>query len=412
MSIRRKLLLIHIVIFFSLLLTQFVTSRYLTLQQFSQVEVDDVKENTNRGLNAISNEVKSLNEKLYDWSAWDDSYQFMADHNQQFIDANLVEQGLAGLRINFMLFINTDGILVESKAVDLKSMKETVMDDSIKGIVSNNPDLIKFSGVKDNKLGLVKTADQPLMIAARPIVTSDEQGPIRGTLIMGRYLDDQELAGIQESNLLSLKLVDINSLKDEEFKQANSFLIENPNGVYINPVEENKIAGYTYLRDLNNKPLMIIRTDIVRDVYQHSLVSGYLNVGSIIVIGLIFGVMLLLLVEKTISQRLQKLASYADEMTKHPAETGIIEVGGNDEISKVARSMNTMIDKLKEFGNKLQQTNKELETKNSDLEAVNQALTGREAQMIEQKTEIARLKQATGENQPTSTQSDQPASVQ
>jgi sensor domain CHASE-containing protein len=412
MSIRRKLLLIHIVIFFSLLLTQFVSSRYLILQQFSQLEADDVKENTNRGINAISNEVKSLNEKLYDWSVWDDSYQFMSDHNQQFIDANLVEQGLVGLRINFMLFIDLKGNLFESKAVDLQSMKAISLDDSLKGIISNNPDLAKFSGVKDNHIGLIRISDRIVLLAARPIVTSDEQGPIRGTLIMGKNLDEQELAGIQSSNLLSLKLVNVNNISDDEFKLANSYLIENPNGVFINPIDDNKIAGYTYLRDLNNKPLMIIRTDIERNVFQHGLISGYLNVGSIIIIGLIFGVMLLVLVEKTISQRLEKLVTYAEDMTRHPSETGKIEVGGKDEISRVAVSLNSMVDKLKEYSSKLQQTNLELESKNQDLEAVNQAMTGREQQMMEQKTEIVRLNQEASKNQPTSTQSDQPVSAQ
>lgn len=54
------------------------------------------------------------------------------------------------------------------------------------------------------RTGIMLLTDAAMLVAARPILTSEQEGPIRGAVIMGRYLDDQEVQRLQSITHLSM----------------------------------------------------------------------------------------------------------------------------------------------------------------------------------------------------------------
>ena len=72
---------------------------------------------------AIEGEFDFLERLARDWSKWDETYEFVQDSNQDFIEANLMDSTLADLEVNLMIFLDLSGNEVFGKAYDLDREK-------------------------------------------------------------------------------------------------------------------------------------------------------------------------------------------------------------------------------------------------------------------------------------------------
>ena len=124
MTLRRKTLMTVGIVFIGLVIILYFISQTLLMRSFTQLEEQRTRQNVEQALNALSNDILTMKTVSYDWAVWDDTYAFIEDVNQNYIETNLVTGTFTELRLNFMLFINASGRMVYSKAFDLHSKKE------------------------------------------------------------------------------------------------------------------------------------------------------------------------------------------------------------------------------------------------------------------------------------------------
>jgi len=152
--------------------------------------------NVERVLSAISNDADSFDIFVHDWASWDDTYNFVQNSNYDYIQTNLMDETFINSKLNLMLFINISGQPVFGKAFDLHIMTEVPVPDGILEKISlNGIFLCTFNETKVIK-GLILIPEGPMLIVSRPILTSYDEGPAKGTLIMGRYYDSAQVACI------------------------------------------------------------------------------------------------------------------------------------------------------------------------------------------------------------------------
>jgi sensor domain CHASE-containing protein len=127
------------------------------------------------------------------WAARDDTYAFIKDINSDYIRSNIADRTFTALGINLMLFMNSYGRIVYAKAYDPQSRNLTQVPDGLQEQLS----LYGFCpGCLDKQSiysGIILLSDGPMLIVSHPILTSNREGPSRGRLIMGRYLDAAEV---------------------------------------------------------------------------------------------------------------------------------------------------------------------------------------------------------------------------
>ena len=150
------------------------------------------------GSDALENKIESLNR--IDWASWDDTYNFIQDRNEAYIESNLYPEALAALNVNMLLFIDTSGQLVYGKAIDLQSTEEKSIPQDLISELSRNNVLWNHSDVTSFVSGVVLLDETPMLVSSIPILTSLGEGPIRGALVAGRYLDSEELESISEKH--------------------------------------------------------------------------------------------------------------------------------------------------------------------------------------------------------------------
>ena len=115
--------------------------------------------------------------------------------------------------------------------------------------------------------GIVLLPEGPMLVASRPILTSEDQGPIRGSLIMGRYLGSEEIQRLAETTLLTLQVFQLDDPHlPAEFLDVRSNLLSGE-AVVVQPLNSEEVAGYALLRDLNQQPALIFRVSLPRSIF-------------------------------------------------------------------------------------------------------------------------------------------------
>ncbi|HLE49425.1 MAG TPA: CHASE4 domain-containing protein [Patescibacteria group bacterium] len=336
----------------------FVTSRLFLLESFSEIENQKMVTNVGRAESSFDERVNDIEVAISDWSMWDDTYQFVDDANVDYIESNISTNSLTNLNINFMVFANIDGEIVFHETADIDTEKYPDLTDELISYIRSTDLLLNHQNTDDSIAGLViLPGGTPLLIASQPIVKSDGSGPINGTLIFAKQMDEEVVKKIQDRVRLSINYYDVNKLDDEDLQNAFNNLKNSE--IFTEPHEEH-IRGYKIIKDLNGNPALLMRVEIARDIYRQGLTTINYFLFFVIAIGVAVTVISVLFLTVTIIKPIRTLISATNRISEGNFDQRI-ETKSKDEIGKLATTFNSMTEKL-------QKTFKELEeTKESEI---------------------------------------------
>ncbi len=346
MTLRTKTLAIIGFTLLSLTVVLYFVSRAIMLNSFVELEERSAERNVKRACSAIYEEIGNLNVKTSDWSAWDDTYGFIENPNNQYIVANLNGKTFQLLSLNLMLFLNNSGKLVFGNGFDLNTQKIVPVPDSIREHLTAGSLLLSHTHPESSVTGFLLLPEGPLLLASRPIVTSENKGPIRGTLIMGYFLESKEMLHLAETTHLSLTIKRVDDVQlPQDFQEARSSLMKK-GSIFVQPLNSDTIAGYCYLQDIYGKPALLLRVDMPRDIYKHGQANMLYAIFSFLAVGLIIAVINLLIMEKTVLSRLVRLSSDIRRIGASSDLSGRVSIEGRDELSGMANEVNKMLESL------------------------------------------------------------------
>ncbi len=221
--------------------------------------------------------------------------------------------------------------------------------------------------MKTPVVGTILLPEGPLLIASSPILPSNQQGPVQGTLITGRFLDSTELAFLLKTTQLPLVVqVIADSPISSDFQTANQSLSrESP--ILVQPLNDERIAGYALLEDVYENPILILRLDMPRDVYAQTQAGISYATLFLSVIGVAFCLLTMFLLEKFVVSRLTRLSTDVSNIGSSGDLSMRVSETGKDELSSLGEGINKMVStigqtqqQLKEDIAKREQTEKEL----------------------------------------------------
>jgi signal transduction histidine kinase len=291
-----------------------------------------------------------------------------------------------------MVFTDSSGTVVFSKAYYLENLTEMPIDSNL--FKPENFVLLNQTQFDSKVEGLVKTAEGLMMVVSHPILTSNYEGPIGGTLLMGRLLDLSSVNTL--SNVIGLPITlyqtnDPNMVPD--VLEANYTLTKGIES-FSDPVNETAIAGFTFLKDINSNPIGIASIVDSREDYNQAKVSiAYLGI-SVLAVGLCFLAASYLLLDKFVISRLSRLKTNVEKIRLTGTSANRVEVKGNDELSGLAQKINQMLEvidssqiKLNEYAENLEKkvdekTKALIETQTKLLQSERFAAVGQMAAMV------------------------------
>lgn len=336
-----------------------LVARNLLLDSYLRIEHDDQVTNVQRVQDAISGKIAQLDLTVRDWSRWDDTYTFIADQNEAYRTANLGLESIANLEINAMIFLDTQGNIVYKKQLDVDRATE-LESNSLDAYFFTHPDVLRHNVDDGSVTGLLQIPEGVMMFSARPIIRSDGSGPVRGTLVFLKYIDDPVLDNLREQTHLDFQLFHYVDADIPADVKAIAPKLVSDDAIIVVPLSVEISEAFALLSDGDGQPIFILELESPRAVF----LNGQKTIGAFTLIFVIFSILFYLIVaallELVVLRFLIRLNSDLKRIRETKDKMGRVEVLVADEIGDLALSINALLAELAVVQNGYKQKNTEL----------------------------------------------------
>jgi PAS domain S-box-containing protein len=349
MDLRTKTLIIFGVGLIFILAAFTAYSSYVLQKSYADIEHTEVRQDIEQVKFAIDNELSILDSTLLDWSSWDETYSFAQGNNSVYIEENLPKETFQTLDLNFLLMFNRSGDMIYAKAYNKSTGDlEPVSPLLLNKIKEDDPLFIFDSpGRSSSVQGIFFVDSQPRIVAVRPILKSNGDGPGEGILVMGRNFDEDRLDKLSKFTGVSIALIDPATLSQNTSLNFNQDPLTSENFIVKYLDNPNIIVGYTQLKELSSTPRnYILEVTEPRIIYQIGISTLYSFLFIVLIAALIFGILGLILIDRLVLSRVSTITTDVLNIGSGKENTRITEVPGNDELTQLSRAINQMLEKI------------------------------------------------------------------
>ncbi len=336
------------------------TGLYFLLQDvligsFDGLEQQTARNNVERVRATISHEREALKRLLYDWARWDETYDVLRESASPadllaYRARNFYPDAVMRDRTELVVIIDRHGAIRLAEAFHAENGRRRRIP-NLAQIRSLCP-----QGTCSERTGFLETSDGPMLVGIHPIVPSnDETAAARGVLIMGRRFDEREITHIAEmveelrgqARRPSRRALSISAITEGRSSREMARRIRSSaNGIVLREISDERIVAYTALSDIDGRPYLLARIEMPRTIYAYGQKSRRSLVVAIVMAGIVFGVVILLLVDRVVLRRVTRLSEDVQHISEDADPALRVEVVGNDELAGLAVGINGMLDDL------------------------------------------------------------------
>jgi signal transduction histidine kinase len=376
MTLRMRVVLLSGVTLLCLSVPLYAVARIILLGSFNRYEDERARLDVARVLGAVTQELARLDTTAADWAAWDDTYNYVRSGDRAYAEANLAAGSICQLRIHTMLFFDASGRLRGSRAVDLERGAAMAIPKSVRAAIPPGHLLLRHPTSASSARGILVLPEGLLLVAARPVLTSQRTGPIGGTLVVGRFLDRAKVREIGELARVPLKLLPVADARAPRLvvsalREALAGGAAEP--IVVQPEGTDLLGGYGLLTDLTGRPAALLRVDLDRAISRQGERSLRYFLLALMVIGLSGSAVHLLLLDRHILARLFRLGQQVTEIGAREDLSARVVTSGNDELTRLSFTINRMLAALETAQEEWARTQEELGAAKEAAEAANRA---------------------------------------
>jgi len=335
MSIRQKTLLIIAATLVGLIGLLYASSRRILLQSFQQLEESSVRRSVQRAQSAIDADRDDLARVAAAWARQDDLAALVDAPDS----AALSDTTFDALRLSALLLLDANGALVYGAGYDLLAGARQPLPPGLAAWAQSGA-----AGSAGAVSGILKVADDPLLVAVAPLggATPD------GTLILGRALSAREVRRLADEFDVLMSVHALDPLTQPDDVRAARPALDGAGAILVRPQDSHVVAGYALLSDLAGQPVLILKTSLSRDIYEQGQVSIWYFMLALVASGVVFGVMILLLLEVAALARLRQLSAGVSRIGRRSDPSIRVQMRGRDEVAQLARAIDGMLAALEQ----------------------------------------------------------------
>ncbi len=326
-------------------------SELVIMDSFKNLEIDEVEVKVSQAtefINKVNIEIDSL---LHDYTAWDDTYVFVQDKNPDYIERNFQDINFEKYGLNLLIITDSLGETVYSKAFNIKNGNTTEF--LLNFDIKSHAELFAFLKTEDSKTGYLCLDGSLFLIASRPIITSQYEGPIQGAMTFGRLITSELITEIETQSHLLIDIVPTCSNLDSIPSDVlNHF--SNQKTIMIKVAESNLVKGFNLLNDITGEPCAYLIVSSPRTIYWQGANSVHLFAFLTATFFAGFGFSTIKFLDIALISRISKLSSTVGKITKTKDLNQRLKIDNkikseNDEINQLSASINIMLDTIEEI---------------------------------------------------------------
>ncbi|MGE5623645.1 MAG: CHASE4 domain-containing protein [Methanocella sp.] len=342
MSLRRRALAILGMAAFLSVILIYGTGRLLLLDAFLRLDDRITRQYAEQARDGLLHELSALDDVATDYAARDSAYRLMQTRDAIYVKSELASQRLQDRGVDFIALVDPTGRLVYGRATDSSVGRDAPLPDDIKQHFSPRGVLLRHPGLN----GVLLLAEGAALVSSKPITTSRHEGPTRGALIIGRFIDPEQVKRLAAVTHLATRAYRLDQAGLPADVQRAVKLLADRRPLLAVPLDDQSIAGYALVNDVYGKPALALKTTLPRSVYQQgktSLDYFLLFCFAAFAVGVALTVWLL---DKSILSRVTQLTQGIKSVGATGDLTRRVPVRGNDEISSLALTLNEMLEAL------------------------------------------------------------------
>ena len=348
MSLQNKFLIILGLLFISFGLMQFAINQIFILPSFIRLENDKALQNLSRTNKSIHNEIRRLDDVCHDWSAWDDTYEFMENGSQEYINSNLTLESLITADLNLILFLKTNGEMFWGEIYDSSHEKKIQLQAFSENSSWIHTDIISdfnsFEYIENAyKRGVLLTEKGPIMLAARPIITSGHKGPSHGTLIMGRFMTESIINKLKKETKVDFNIHLCNDKLPFKLKKIMNEI--NPSSVHILKDTYDNIFMYDSFPSIRSSPAFLIEVIFPRKIARQGIKTVKYSLIFLVLSGFIIMLVIFILIEKIVIKPMINMSRHVKRIEAGSYDLRL-DMTRKDAIGELANSFDKMIAKI------------------------------------------------------------------
>jgi diguanylate cyclase (GGDEF)-like protein len=321
-SMQRKVGLTLFMLMTALVALSYVVLDTIIVPAFDNLEINAAETNLVRAKRSINAELDNLAAVTADWSSWDDTYYFAKGENPAFAAINLDTSTMLNLRLDLMLFYDVEKNIRWGRLLS-DGEPDEISKLGIFGIDTRGADkLLNHKSLTSRFVGLVHSDLGPMLISSLPILRSSEEGPIGGTMIMGRLLNENLLAELRARTEVDFS-VHLATQNNAALISTAQRLIDGKAPGNIHETGATEISSFTLLHDLFDDPLIVLQANMPRQISE--LGNRTIRGASLMltIVGFIVALVTWLLLRKMIVQPLELMANRITYQSRHDSLTGL-----------------------------------------------------------------------------------------
>ena len=329
MNIRPKVMSLVAGLFAILIVMEIVIQERGIMPSFVNLERADARTSMTRVEYALNRTLEGLESTAADWSDWGELYQFMQNRNSAFLATYTTPATMAPLKVNLLMLIDTDGAVVFSAGQDVDSGRPLDIDmAALRSLPGNFPWRKDLSEGRSER-GLVRTNQGVMMLAAAPILDGSGTGKSSGVALFGRLLTPGQMQAIGE--------------------EAQAAIVLDTDAPRETLLEEGSLTEVFHsFTDIYGKSVMTLQVNVPRDITEqgHSAVNyslGYLCGVAIAVL-----MFLIVLLNRMVLGPIARVTQHAVLMGTGGDLNARLDFTGHDEISRLAREFDRMVERVAE----------------------------------------------------------------
>lgn len=333
MTIRKKILLFSALALGAFLAAVYLVSRFALMSGFARLEGESAQHEIHHLQNAFRNEQSSLQVMARDYAQWDETYDFMQSRAPEYARKELTNDTFKIIRINFFALFDTEG-----RPVLFKSVGDWQPTDEELRTVAAIPGRHSYDEIAGGVTGVLEFQGKILFFAGEPVLNSRGSGKARGLLVMGRLLDESVLAAMGRAAGFSVWLEPAQNIA-----AASRGTVYSGGDEFAMIETDSTMLDYVTIRDFSGTARRLLVGRTPRSLFQEGKVETRYLWGLLMLAGAIFCGALFFFVDKVLMDRVTSLSRDVAKVTISGDLSLRLDPGGDDELSSLARTVNTML---------------------------------------------------------------------
>ena len=383
MSLRKKIFIILLLTITLYAIFGYFTQRIIIYPSYVQLERDEAKIDIRRSVKAVQRELLDLGLLTQDWAAWNDTYQFVVDRNNDYIESNLILETFTAFDLNLIYICDTEGGVVWGEIRDLETTELISINEFETKFLSAPGALIFHQATDAIVSGVILTEKGPLMIASCPIVASDFSGSIRGAMLIGRFLNDDLVAKLVEQTQVEFKIFPIG-------KKSFSVDLENTISKEKIHIAETKdsLTVSTLFNGIDGYPVLKLKASINREISDRGISAIKVSTILIVLAGILVLIVLILYLQKAFVGPISNIVKHTASIRRSEDLSKRLTSSRTDEIGVLAQEIDHMVEQLETVYADLETR---IAHRTSELTEANESLKN---EILERKQLEAQLRQS------------------